>query len=108
MAWWLKNNLRMIQNNLRDIDAELIDPEKWFQKEPEVTEPADVSSAVVGSVGGCWRNKLNIPQPDIEAAVIKAVSIISAENLSFFIVNLLKFKGQTALICPLFFSISDS
>lgn len=31
--------------------AELIDPEKWFQKEPEVTEPADVSSTVVGSVG---------------------------------------------------------
>ena len=23
MAWWLKNNLRMIQNNIRDTDAEM-------------------------------------------------------------------------------------
>ncbi len=31
MAWWLKNNLRMIQNNLRDIDAELIDPDRYVE-----------------------------------------------------------------------------
>ena len=23
MAWWLKNNIRMIQNNIRDIDARM-------------------------------------------------------------------------------------
>ena len=23
MAWWLKNNIRMIQNNIRDIDAKM-------------------------------------------------------------------------------------
>lgn len=28
MAWWLKNNLRMIQNNIRDIDVK-INPEKY-------------------------------------------------------------------------------
>lgn len=31
MAWWLQNNLRMIQNNLRDIDAAM-DVEKWFEE----------------------------------------------------------------------------
>lgn len=31
--------------------AELIDLEKWFQKEPEVTEPADMNGVVVASVG---------------------------------------------------------
>lgn len=29
MAWWLQNNLRMIQNNLRDIDAGM-DVDAWF------------------------------------------------------------------------------
>lgn len=23
MAWWLKNNIRMIQNNIRDIDVRM-------------------------------------------------------------------------------------
>lgn len=31
MHWWLQNDLRMIQNNLRDIDAGM-DVEKWFEQ----------------------------------------------------------------------------
>ena len=31
MPWWLDNNLRMIQNNLRDIDAGM-DVQKWFEE----------------------------------------------------------------------------
>ena len=31
MPWWLNNNLRMIQNNLRDIDAGM-DVQKWFEE----------------------------------------------------------------------------
>ena len=31
MKWWLENNLRMIQNNLRDTDAGM-DVEKWFEE----------------------------------------------------------------------------
>ena len=31
MHWWLKNDLRMIQNNLRDIDAGM-DVEQWFEQ----------------------------------------------------------------------------
>ena len=31
MPWWLNNNLRMIQNNLRDIDGGM-DVEKWFSE----------------------------------------------------------------------------
>ena len=30
MKWWLENNLRMSQNNLRDTDAGM-DVEKWFE-----------------------------------------------------------------------------
>ena len=30
MHWWLKNDLRMIQNNLRVIDAGM-DVERWFE-----------------------------------------------------------------------------
>lgn len=31
MTWWLENRLRMIQNNLRDIDADM-DVEQWFRE----------------------------------------------------------------------------
>lgn len=34
MAWWLKNNIRMIQNNIRDIDVRMdIDKQiEWPEK----------------------------------------------------------------------------
>ncbi len=46
MAWWLENNLRMIQNNLRDIDAGM-DVQEWFQE----IEKSNCNCVMVGAGG---------------------------------------------------------
>ena len=46
MAWWLKNDLRMIQNNLRDIDAGM-DVEAWFRE----IEKSHCNCVMVGAGG---------------------------------------------------------
>ncbi len=46
MAWWLENNIRMIQNNIRDIDAR-IDIDRLI----ECLKSFDVNTLQIGCGG---------------------------------------------------------
>ena len=46
MNWWLQNNLRMIQNNLRDTDADM-DVKRWFEE----IKKSHANAVMVGAGG---------------------------------------------------------
>ena len=56
MAWWLQNNLRMIQNNLRDIDAGM-DVDAWFAE----IESSHCNCVMVGAGGITSFYPTNLP-----------------------------------------------
>ncbi len=72
MAWWLKNDLRMIQNNLRDIDAGM-DVEAWFRE----IEKSHCNCVMVGAGGitSFYPTKLpyQTPSPYLKGDLLKEI-----------------------------------
>ena len=79
MPWWLDNNLRMIQNNLRDIDASM-DVESWFAHIQE----AHCNCVMVGAGGisSFYPTKLDFqtPSPYLKGDLLGDIVRICHEN----------------------------
>lgn len=79
MAWWLDNNLRMIQNNLRDIDAGM-DVEKWFEQ----VRASNCNCVMVGAGGisSFFPTKLpfQTPSPYLKGDLLGDIVRICHEN----------------------------
>ncbi len=65
MTWWLKNDFRMIQTNIRDIDAKM-DVDKLISKLKDMS--ADVLQINVGGISSFFTTKLEyqVPSPYLD------------------------------------------
>ncbi len=72
MAWWLKNNLRMIQNNIRDIDADM-DVDSYIKTLKEFG--ANVLQIGCGGISSFFPTKLpyQTPSPYLKGDLIGEV-----------------------------------